>query len=59
MLSALLSLALLICMIPAARADDGFTDVGDHWAKAYIDFVTEQGLFSGATPTTRCITRPM
>ena len=32
MLSALLSLALLICMIPAARADDGFTDVGDHWA---------------------------
>lgn len=52
MLSALLSLALLICMIPAARADDGFTDVGDHWAKAYIDFVTEQGLFSGATPTT-------
>ncbi len=52
MLSLLLSLALVLCAIPAARAEGGFVDLGDHWAKDYIEFVTEQGLFGGTSPTT-------
>ena len=52
------SLGLFIVMgdvsdeIPPAETEEGsFTDMQDHWAKEYVDFVVERGLFNGVSDT--------
>ena len=38
--------------IPPAETEEGsFTDMQDHWAKEYVDFVVERGLFNGVSDT--------
>ena len=36
---------------PAEEAGGDFTDMKDHWAEEYVDFVVERGLFNGVSDT--------
>ena len=36
---------------PAETEEGSFTDMQDHWAKEYVDFVVERGLFNGVSDT--------
>ena len=39
-------------VLPATTSAGGFTDISGHWAKSYIDYVVNKGLFNGMSDTT-------